>query len=120
MLMAKLADMPASNGRSEPRRIVNIAARLDKRALPFSDVCVVDLSPDGCRLTVSGSIEAESAVWLKLPGIEAIACRIVWVEGREAGCSFQRALHDSELEQLRAKPRIERLQPGGTFGRKRA
>jgi len=118
MLMAKLSNVPASDGRAEPRRIVNIAARLDRRASPFTDVCVVDLSAEGCRLTMSASIELDSAVWLKLPGIEAIACRIAWVEGREVGCSFHRALHDSELEQLRSKPKITRLKPGGTFGRK--
>ena len=65
------ASYSGSERRRAPRLAISLAASLRERSRPAFSVGLVDLSPLGCRLELSSDLERGSAVWLKLPGLEA-------------------------------------------------
>ncbi len=56
-------------------------------------VKVNNLSVAGARIAVAHLLRAEDQIYLKLPGLEAIEAKVVWVDAFEAGCKFARPLH---------------------------
>lgn len=103
MIRGRLATLSIRAKRAEPRRIVNLAARLKDRGTTFADVCVEDISTKGCKFTPIGAAELGDGVWLKLPGLEPIPGRIAWIDGSDGGCAFGRELHESDLDLLRSQ-----------------
>ena len=52
-----------------------------------------DLSRVGCRLEVTGStVELGATAMIDLPGAAAVAGRVVWIRGNQAGIQFSRSL----------------------------
>ena len=118
IVKGKLASWTSSGKRAERRRVVNLAARLNERNATSADIRAVDVSPVGCMVAPAGSAKVGDTVWLKLPGLEALRCRVIWVEGDEAGCWFERRLYPAEIERLVAEARCKPVKRGQSFGRR--
>ena len=111
--------MTALEQRTAPRRLINLGAHLRGAKADPVDVRVIDLSPEGCRITPGGALAAGDQAWLKLTGIEAIGCSVVWTDGTDAGCAFHRTLNETEVEIARRPERSPTLGLR-TFGTKDA
>lgn len=105
MRKAHLAILPTPDGRKAERRIVNLAASLREPGASLADAEVVNLSVTGFAAETDAELEVGSHVWLKLPGLEAVNSRIVWVEGRKAGFEFVTPLHPLTLDLVLASGR---------------
>jgi len=119
MIRGTMALLAQNTPRSEPRRIVNLAARLQERGTQGSDVIVEDISTGGCKLRPAGGAEVDRVVWLKLSGLEPIRCRVVCIEGDEAGCEFESLLHDGDLDHLRSQALLRPKRTVAAFGQRR-
>ena len=117
MHKGQLAKLPTADGRRAERRVVNLAASLREPGASVADAEVLDLSVDGFKAASTMPLEAGGTVWLKLPGIEAHKCLVVWVDGDKAGFKFATPLHQSDLDQLVESAR--KPIPRGHFGPRR-
>lgn len=116
-IRGQLAQVPQKDLRKYSRRAVNIAARLRDRGTSLIEVEVLDLSTNGCRIQTNVAIDPQSYVWLKLPGMEALFTRVIWVEDKLAGCEFLAPLHRGVIDLLvmnhRRKPGKRRYDASG-------
>ena len=119
IIRGKVAISTERVARSEPRRIVNIAARLRERGTQELDVIVEDISTHGCKFSPPGESEVGRIIWLKLTGLESIRCRIVWIEGDEAGCEFETQVPDTDIEFLQQQSLFRPKERVASFGRRR-
>lgn len=111
MRHAHIAILPTPEGRKAERRIVNLAACLREPGASLAEAEVLDLSVTGFGAETSAALESGSHVWLKLPGLEPVNSRVVWVEGRKAGFEFVTPLHQATLDLIAAnsrKPPVKR------------
>ena len=111
MRKAQLAILPTPEGRRAERRVVNLAASLREPGASLSDAEVVNLSTTGFAAESDAPLETGSHVWLKLPGLEPVNSRVVWVEGRKAGFEFVTPIHCATLDLVLAagrKPMVKR------------
>lgn len=111
MRKAHLAILPTPEGRRAERRIVNLAASLREPGASLNDIEVVNLSVTGFAAESDAALEIGAQVWLKLPGIEPTACRVVRIDGRTAGFEFVTPLHAQTLDTLTAgtaRPPVKR------------
>ena len=111
----QLAILPAVEGRSAERRVVNLAARLRDPGASVLDAEVQNLSAEGFMAETDVPLETGIQVWLKLPGLEPQNCRVMWSEGGKTGFQFSTPLHSATLEMLvnAGRKQIRR----GHFGR---
>ena len=64
---------------------------------------VFDLSPDGCKAEmIERPLIGERAV-IRFAGIEPLESQVRWVEGPQAGLSFERSFHPAVFELLIAR-----------------
>ena len=92
---------PASAGSAPERKAerVSLAAEVQLRSgTRKALVKVHNLSTTGARIAVAQMLRADDQVYLKLPGLEPIEARVVWVDSFEAGCQFVRPLHQAMFE----------------------
>ncbi len=61
-------------------------------------VKINNLSVGGARIAVAHLLREGEQIYLKLPGLEAIEARVIWVNSFEAGCQFARPLHPAMFE----------------------
>src|SRR5688572_19466767 len=94
------ASYPGTERRRAPRLAISLAASLRQRSRPAFSVGLVDLSPLGCRLELSSDLEPGTAVWLKLPGLEARYSRVAWCKSGFAGIAFEDPLHEAVIDCL--------------------
>lgn len=83
--------------RQADRVSVAMAAALRQRGAAPISVAVLDLSTDGFQMDTHLELEIGTPVWLRLPGLESSAAKIVWRDGHRAGCKFDRPLHPAVL-----------------------
>jgi hypothetical protein len=100
MIAALLSVLPDQEARKAPRRIVNLAAALREEGAVTSAVRISDISIGGCRIEAESDLAAGTEVWLRMPGFETRRSRIVWANGRTAGCKFDIPLHPAEIDIL--------------------
>jgi hypothetical protein len=117
MHKGQLAMLPAAEGRRADRRIVNLAASLREPGAEVVDAEVRNLSTDGFMAECGMALEEGQYLFLKLPGIEALACKVAWVDGGKAGFEFTSPLHQATLDQLTAVHR--KAPPRNHFGPRR-
>ncbi len=115
LINAELSQIPIAEGRSATRRIVNLAAALRDEGVTTHPILILDIAAGGFKAETAGGLETGYEVWLKLPGHEAKRSRVVWVEGKQAGCAFENPLHAREVAAI-AAPRPRAL-PRNLFGR---
>jgi hypothetical protein len=118
MHKGQLASLPTSEGRRTERRVVNLAASLREPGATIADAEVLNLSTDGFMASSTLPLEAGQTVFLKLPGMVTLKCRVAWVDGEKAGFEFSEPLHRGLLDQLTANER--KSIPRNHFGPRRS
>ena len=98
MSRGQLAILPAVEGRSAERRIVNLAARLREPGATVAEAEVMNLSTDGFMAVTDLACEPGMTVWLKLPGLEPQQSRVVWAEDGKTGFQFTTQLHPATID----------------------
>jgi hypothetical protein len=96
---------PETQDRVSERVQVELGAGLRQRGAHGVAVQIVDLSTHGFRATTHLMLHEGADVWLRLPGLEAIQAKVVWVKGYIIGCAFERPLHPAVLEMIVGKSR---------------
>lgn len=97
MTRAQLAILPVRQGRKAERRIVNLAARLREPGASLVDVEIMDLSTNGF-MARNVQLEVGAHCWLKVGGLEAQNCRVMWNEDGKAGFEFVAPLHSATID----------------------
>jgi PilZ domain-containing protein len=86
--------------RRDERAEVLVGAGLRQRGAHAVTVQVLDLSVSGFRAATHLELMTGTDVWLKLPGLESLHSRVVWMNGHLLGCRFVRPLHPAVLQML--------------------
>lgn len=87
--------------RQASRSVVKVGAGLYDNVRPSFNITVTDLSTGGCGVEANVHLEAGTRVWLKLPGLESWAARVVWSHNGRAGLSFDTPLHQGVVDRFR-------------------
>jgi hypothetical protein len=96
-LTAELSTERDYDGRRAERNDVVLGAGLRQRGAHAVTIQVLDLSVSGFRAATHLQLMTGSDVWLKLPGLESLHARVVWMTGHLMGCEFVRPLHPAVL-----------------------
>jgi hypothetical protein len=99
-LTAELSTQSDDDGRRATRREVVLGAGLRQRGAHAVTVQIVDLSTTGFRAATHLNMVPGADVWLKLPGLESLHARVVWMRGHLMGCEFMRPLHPAVLDMV--------------------
>jgi PilZ domain len=99
-LTAELSTRSDEEGRRTERREVVLGAGLRQRGAHAVTVQIVDLSTTGFRAATHLNMIPGADVWLKLPGLESLHARVVWMRGHLMGCEFMRPLHPAVLDMV--------------------
>lgn len=99
-LTAELSTQNDFDGRRAERQDVVLGAGLRQRGAHAVTIQVVDLSITGFRAATHLQLMEGSDVWLKLPGLESLHGRVVWMRGHLMGCEFVRPLHPAVLAMI--------------------
>ena len=97
---------PGPERRRAHRLAMSLAASVRERGRTAVSVDLVDLSTSGCRIELSFDIEADSWVWLKLPGLEPRYSRVAWCKSGFAGIAFENPLHEAVIDCLAAMDHV--------------
>ena len=76
---AELSTAPNTDGRRAARAEVVLGAGLRQRGAHAVTVQVLDLSVTGFRAATHLELMPGSDIWLKLPGLESLHSRVVWI-----------------------------------------
>ena len=87
-------------GRKARRAEVHLGAGLRQRGATGVTVQILDLSTHGFRAATHLELHIGTDVWLKLPGLESLHGRVVWMSGHLLGCEFVRPLHPAVLDMI--------------------
>ena len=63
---------------------------------------IIDISISGARLRLYEEFAPDTSIRIALPGKGLVDAHIVWADGREAGCRFDRPLDAASVEMLQA------------------
>lgn len=78
-----------------------IVAKCRMKSGTVGGIIVLDLSIAGCMIDrCAMTFRAGERLLMRLPGLEYIPAKILWVEGDRVGMEFERPLHDAVLEHL--------------------
>src|SRR3954469_25054790 len=99
-LHGALSTDPGMEGRRAERRDGTVGAARRQRGPHAGTIQIVDLSTDGFRAATHLELLPGSDVWLKLPGLESLHSRVVWMHGHMLGCQFVRPLHPAVLDMV--------------------
>jgi hypothetical protein len=89
-----------AEGRKARRAEVCLGAGLRQRGASGVTVQIMDLSTHGFRAATHLELPAGTDIWLKLPGLESLHGRVVWMQGHLLGCEFVRPLHPAVLDMV--------------------
>ena len=82
----------AQEDRSAPRLRVAVPATLRPTGGHGFSTVVNDLSLGGFSAQCVNRLAIGSLCWLKLPGLEALQCEVIWWQSNLVGCAFQNLL----------------------------
>lgn len=85
--------------RAAERKSVQFAGGI-RRQNVTSQVTVLDMSTTGFRVRLASPVPVGSVVWLKIPGLEGLQSRIVWLDGLIAGCQLAGPLHPAVFQHI--------------------
>lgn|SRR5665213_3108773 len=100
--IGELIAQPPVEHRRELRRIVNMAGYARETQGQVFKVHIENVSRQGCLIRGSFQLEADSRVWLKIPGLPPRAAKIAWSEEDRAGCAFESPLEGALVGELAA------------------
>ena len=99
-LTAQIDTVPFGDGRKAERADVSVGAALRQRGASAVTVQILDLSITGFRATTHLELMPGTDIWLKLPGLESLHSRVVWMRGHLLGSEFMRPLHPAVLQMI--------------------
>jgi hypothetical protein len=99
-LTGELSTQAGPEGRKAGRAEVCVGAGLRQRGASGVTIQVLDLSTHGFRAATHLELAGGTDVWLKLPGLESLHGRVVWMQGHLLGCEFVRPLHPAVLDMI--------------------
>lgn len=82
------------------RRHVQIGVKVRRPGETWFTSDIADLSISGFRLQSFMKLNVGSELWIMLPGFEGRRARVLWTRGHEAGCTFERPLHEAILDHI--------------------
>lgn len=95
-----MQDAPNEKRRSNREKVI-LAARCRKYSGAMENVIVSDVSAHGCRIYSDDmALRVGQRLTIQPAKLEGIAGEVRWVEGKRAGVSFERPLHDAVAEHL--------------------
>jgi hypothetical protein len=97
---AQLATEKSEDGRRADRKSLHVDAGLRQRGAHGVTIEIVDLSTTGFRAITHLELYPGADVWLKLPGLESLHSRVIWMNGFLIGCEFARPLHPAVLDMI--------------------
>ena len=97
------AGFAPKRGRRVDRVQVDFGAGLRQRGASGVSVQIMDLSTEGFRIATHLQLAPGTEVWLRLPGLEPSAARVIWSERHLIGCAFARPLHPAVLQMILGK-----------------
>jgi hypothetical protein len=86
---------PPGTRKSERTR-VRLSARIMKKGVHFGTV--MDITTQGFLLVSNAALEAEMVFRVKLPGLDPLRAKVIWIEGERAGCEFLPPIHPALLD----------------------
>jgi hypothetical protein len=86
---------PPGTRKSERTR-VRLSARVMKKGVHFGTV--MDITTQGFLLVSNATLEPEAFFRVKLPGLDPLRAKVIWVEGERAGCEFAPPIHPALLD----------------------
>ncbi len=89
-----------SEKRWDHRYPAEIEAALRQSTAKPIKISVKDLSHGGFRTEWPHTLNKGDRVWLRLPGTEALAATVQWVDQFEVGCRFEHQLHPAVLQNI--------------------
>lgn len=105
-LAAEISQSSFRELRKAERSDVAMGVGLRQAGSKKISVDLLDISTNGFRIEVYGSLPVDTRVWLTLPGLESICSRVAWRRGDQAGCEFSSPLHPAVLERALAAARM--------------
>ena len=88
--------------RGAPRAATAFDTHMRAAATSRSPCRIIDISMSGARLRLYQDLAPDTSIRISLPGKGLVDARIVWADGREAGCRFDRPLDEASVSMLQA------------------
>lgn len=86
--------------RGAERYNVNLEAGVRRLGTPGRLVQVADLSTSGCSFEPAGCVQPGQTIFVRLPGLESLSARVIWMGVGRASCKFDRPLHAAVAARL--------------------
>ena len=90
----------AQEDRCAPRTKIAIPAELRVSGTRRFKTVVHDISIAGFSASAMRRLDPDQAAWLTLPGLQAMACRIVWWDRSIAGAAFDSLIDPAVLDDI--------------------
>ena len=98
------APEPGSIPREGERVSLSAHVAMQRSGRRVYSVQASDVSTNGCRVEFVDRPEVGERVWIAFDGLETLDSQVRWVEGKEAGISFDKPIHPAVFDLL-----VERL-----------
>ena len=92
----------AKNRRAAQRGMAAFDTDLHSGSASRSPCRIIDISSEGARLRLYQDLAPETSIRIALPAKGLVDAHIVWANGHEAGCRFDRPLDDATVTKLQA------------------
>jgi hypothetical protein len=102
-LAAALEQRLAFDRRRYMRQPVQVGGGLSDNSRASVPITVTDLSTSGCGIETMNHLEQDSRVWVKLPGLASVPCRVVWFRDGRAGLDFDNPMHQAVVDHICAR-----------------
>jgi len=88
--------------REAPRSLTAFDTSLRTATASRSPCRIIDISAGGARLRLYQDLAPETSIQIVLPLKGPVDAHIIWANGHEAGCRFDRPLDDATVTTLQA------------------
>jgi hypothetical protein len=87
--------------REAPRGLSSFDTSLRSNGAASRSPCrIIDISSSGARLRLYQELDPDTSIQLVLPVRGPVDARVVWANGHEAGCRFDRPLDEATVAKL--------------------
>lgn len=86
--------------RQKIRQPVEGQAELREAGSRSTPIRLLDISEQGCRITLVNRARPGTVLWIRLPGLESIESIVRWEDEFTAGLEFRRPLYPAVLTHL--------------------
>lgn len=85
---------------SASRASVDIHATIKQLDLSGFPSLLQNLSESGFRLSCPAQLNPEQALTVKMPGLQLLGARIMWVDNDQYGCKFDQPLYPAVFDHI--------------------